>query len=117
MAEIDTFVREHDLMSYREVLCKGGLVANAEDTPGGFELIEELTEADKAVLRFEQSAKWKSSPWMLYALCGLCAGCAVVQGMDQTVINGAQVRSSRLELTTRPPTNGDAGILLCLFWS
>ncbi|KEY66627.1 hypothetical protein S7711_01922 [Stachybotrys chartarum IBT 7711] len=52
--------------------------------------IEGLTQEEKDVLAFEDTHRWSSSPTTLYMLCALCAGCAVVQGMDQTVINGAQ---------------------------
>lgn len=58
--------------------------------PNGFEDVDELTDEDKAFLRFETENPWKSAPRRLYFLCALCAGCAIVQGMDQTVINGAQ---------------------------
>jgi hypothetical protein len=44
---------------------------------------------------------------MLYFLCTLCAGSAIVQGMDQTAVNGAQVRSSWPSLVSRSLANSD----------
>ncbi|KYK61962.1 plastidic glucose transporter 4 [Drechmeria coniospora] len=90
LADADAFVRENGLVEHRDVFRKGALVAKTQNEVGAYESIAELTEDDKAVLRHEDGHKWRSSPPMLYLLCALCAGCAVVQGMDQTVINGAQ---------------------------
>ncbi|KAJ6443154.1 MFS sugar transporter [Purpureocillium lavendulum] len=86
-----------DLMTNAEVLADvegfvtaNGLDRHRETSPHGFETLDELPEEDKDVLRYEEGHKWSSAPRMLYLLCALCAGCAIVQGMDQTVINGAQ---------------------------
>lgn len=89
--DIDIFVEKHDLIQYAEVFRKGGLVAKTQHIADGFESVDELNQEDKKMLRFESRSRWKSSPPRLYLLAALCAGCAVVQGMDQTVINGAQV--------------------------
>ncbi|KJZ79405.1 hypothetical protein HIM_00874 [Hirsutella minnesotensis 3608] len=90
IADADRFVGDNGLVEYRDVFRKGGLVARTQNLPNGFETLEQLTEEDKSVLRYEVTNNWKSSPRKLYLLCALCAGCAIVQGMDQTVINGAQ---------------------------
>jgi hypothetical protein len=60
---------------------------------GAFEQIDMLTEEEKAILRKEETHRWHQ-PFALYFLCTLCAGSAIVQGMDQTTVNGAQVCSS-----------------------
>lgn len=91
IADADRFVEENGLAEHRQLFRRGCLAAKTQNMPNGFEGLDELTEADKAILRFETEHQWKSSPRKLYLLCALCAGCAIVQGMDQTVINGAQV--------------------------
>lgn len=91
MADTDRFVQQYDMPEHRDVFRKGGLLAKVYNQPNGFERLDELTEADKEAMRYETEHRWRSSPAKLYMLCALCAGCAIVQGMDQTVINGAQV--------------------------
>ncbi|KAI2695388.1 hypothetical protein DTO012A7_4051 [Penicillium roqueforti] len=49
-----------------------------------------LTNQEKGVLRRELTNRW-SQPWKMYAVIALCSLSATVQGMDQTVVNGAQI--------------------------
>lgn len=90
IADADSFVDEKGLCDHRENFRKGAMLAQVLNTKNGFETIDVLTEEEKAVLRKEVTHRW-SQPFMLYFLCTLCAGSAVVQGMDQTAVNGAQV--------------------------
>ncbi|KAH7171483.1 hypothetical protein EDB81DRAFT_910307 [Dactylonectria macrodidyma] len=90
VVDVDAFVAEKDLEGYRDVFRKGALLAKVHNSATAFESLQELSEADKELLRYENGHRWSSQPKMLYFLCALCAGCAIVQGMDQTVINGAQ---------------------------
>lgn len=48
-----------------------------------------LTDRERDVLDREVTHKW-SQPTMLYAVIVICSLCAAVQGMDETVVNGAQ---------------------------
>lgn len=57
--------------------------------PKAWEKVEGLTEEEKAVLTKEQTHRW-SQPRLLYLVIVLCSTCAAVQGMDETVVNGAQ---------------------------
>jgi hypothetical protein len=67
-------------------------------------LFQELGLDTDETLRFEQEArgnagtsfkdKWKW-PFSLWFVVGLCSVCAAVQGMDETVVNGAQIFYSR----------------------
>ncbi|KAF9257692.1 hypothetical protein L218DRAFT_975133 [Marasmius fiardii PR-910] len=68
-------------------LQKGALVAQ---DPTAFEGIALLDESDKAILRRELTHKW-SHPRTLYYLVILCSMAACVQGMDEAVINGANI--------------------------
>lgn len=92
LADAEKLARERGLQTHTEVLRKGALLAKVNNTPNGFESIAELNDNDKQILRYEVGHRWSAQPMMLYFLCALCAGCAIVQGMDQTVVNGAQVR-------------------------
>ncbi|KAF9451301.1 H(+)-myo-inositol cotransporter [Macrolepiota fuliginosa MF-IS2] len=83
----ETFAREHGLEDMTELFKKGALVAQ---DPLGFEDLSLLTEQDKQALREEITHKWKQ-PKMLYYLVILCSMAAAVQGMDESVINGANL--------------------------
>ncbi|KAF7547857.1 hypothetical protein G7Z17_g7430 [Cylindrodendrum hubeiense] len=90
ITDAEAFAVEKGLGCHRDVFRKGALLAKVHNSPHGFETLDELSECDKEILRYENRHRWRSSPWMLYFLCALCAGCAIVQGMDQAVTNGAQ---------------------------
>ncbi|KAK2594369.1 hypothetical protein QQS21_007929 [Conoideocrella luteorostrata] len=90
IADVDAFVDEKGLADHREHFRKGAVVAQVMNSKNGFEQVDTLDEDEKAILRREVTHRW-SQPFMLYFLCTLCAGSAIVQGMDQTAVNGAQV--------------------------
>ncbi|KAF4976015.1 hypothetical protein FZEAL_7271 [Fusarium zealandicum] len=89
LADVDAFVNEKGLFDHREDFRKGALVAQVNNQAGAFEKVDLLDEDDRAILRKEETHRWHQ-PFMLYFLCSLCAGSAIVQGMDQTTVNGAQ---------------------------
>ncbi|KAH7234106.1 hypothetical protein B0J15DRAFT_571730 [Fusarium solani] len=89
LADVDAFVEEKGLQEHRDDFRKGALVAQVNNQAGAFEQIDMLTEEEKAILRKEETHRWHQ-PFALYFLCTLCAGSAIVQGMDQTTVNGAQ---------------------------
>ena len=79
LAEVDAFVNERGLQDSREAFHKGALVARMNQTEDGFERVAALSEAEKVILRDEVRNRWRQ-PKMLYFLCALCAGSAIVQG-------------------------------------
>ncbi|UNI15982.1 hypothetical protein JDV02_002463 [Purpureocillium takamizusanense] len=89
LADVDAFVEEKGLTDDREIFRKGALIAQLNNVKDGFETIDVLGETEKEVLRMEETHRWHQ-PFMLYFLCILCAGSAIVQGMDQSAVNGAQ---------------------------
>lgn len=100
LADVDAFVDEKGLSEHRDAFRKGALLAQVANVDNGFESIPDINETEKEVIRRETTNRW-SQPFTLYFLCTLCAGSAIVQGMDQTAVNGAQVgflRSSPLQL-------------------
>ena len=85
--DVEEYVRLHQLEEYREEFIKGALVAQ---NPSNTDSISELTEEDRQTLRYEVEHKWKQ-PKTLYYLVILVSMCAIIQGMDETVVNGAQI--------------------------
>ncbi|KZL70342.1 plastidic glucose transporter 4 [Colletotrichum tofieldiae] len=89
VVDADSFTESKGLQEHRDIFRKGAMAAQVINRPDGFESITALNEEEKAVLRREVTHRW-SQPKSLYFLCALCAGSAIVQGMDQTAVNGAQ---------------------------
>ncbi|GAA95856.1 hypothetical protein E5Q_02513 [Mixia osmundae IAM 14324] len=81
------YAREHGMEDKEDIFAKGAVVAG---DPGGFENIPTLTEEDKVNLRLERTHKWKN-PGTLYWLVICCSLAAAVQGMDESVISGANL--------------------------
>lgn len=90
LADVDQWCIDHGLTEHQEVFRKGALIARVGQRDDGFEYVSQLSEEEKGWLRHEVSHRW-SQPFMLYFLVVLCAGSAIVQGMDQTAVNGAQL--------------------------
>ncbi|EHA50291.1 plastidic glucose transporter 4 [Pyricularia oryzae 70-15] len=89
IADADRFVEEKGLTEHREAFRKGAMLARVQNNDTAFEQLDIITEQEKETLRKEVKNRWHQ-PFMLYFLCSLCAGSAIVQGMDQTAVNGAQ---------------------------
>lgn len=91
LADVEAWCTEKGLQDDLDSFRKGALIARVGQREDGFEYVNSLSEEEKDILRRETSHRW-SQPLMLYFLVILCAGSAIVQGMDQTAVNGAQVR-------------------------
>jgi sugar porter (SP) family MFS transporter len=89
LADVEAWCTEKGLQSELEAFRKGALIARVGQREDGFEYVDALSAEEKDVLRHEINHRW-SQPFMLYFLVVLCAGSAIVQGMDQTAVNGAQ---------------------------
>lgn len=98
LRDVDAFIDSRELQDHRDAFHKGALLARVQQREDGFEYVNMLTEEEKDVLRYEKNHRW-SQPFTLYFLVILCAGSAIVQGMDQTAVNGAQ--ASRLNKGVR----------------
>jgi sugar porter (SP) family MFS transporter len=77
------FAIKHELAEDQEYFVRGAVLAQSGDT-------DHLTDDEKIVVDEETKHRWRQ-PLTLYYLTIMCAMCAVVQGMDETVINGAQL--------------------------
>jgi sugar porter (SP) family MFS transporter len=89
LKDVDAFIEARGLTDKRDAFHKGALMARVQNRPNGYEKIDMLSEEEKGWLRHEDGHRW-SQPFQLYFLVVLCAGSAIVQGMDQTAVNGAQ---------------------------
>lgn len=90
IADVDAWCIEKGLHRHQDAFRKGALIARVGQRDDGFEYVNQLSLEEKDILRHEITHRW-SQPFMLYFLVVLCAGSAIVQGMDQTAVNGAQV--------------------------
>ncbi|KAL1959868.1 hypothetical protein VTO42DRAFT_1013 [Malbranchea cinnamomea] len=86
MADVERFCERFNLTDHVEAFKKGALVSQ---NPHSALELGELNEEEKAALRREKTHKW-SQPKALYHLAIMCSIAAAVQGMDETVNNGAQ---------------------------
>lgn len=86
LKDVAEFCQMHDLNDHLDDFRKGALAAQS---PESIQLLEELTSEDKDMIEREHTHRW-SHPFMLYWLCCMCSMAAAVQGMDETVNNGAQ---------------------------
>ncbi|KAJ6498251.1 hypothetical protein DFH09DRAFT_1446722 [Mycena vulgaris] len=87
MRDVDLFAEEKGLKHLSAELRKGALVAQ---DPTAFESIDLLEEEDKYHLRREITHKYHQTG-ALYYMVVMSSLAAAVQGMDEAVINGAQI--------------------------
>ena len=73
-------------MDFINDFCKIALIAQA---PHQAQNLPERSSEDKRVLERETTERW-SQPFTLYWLCVMYSLAAAVQGMDETINNGAQ---------------------------
>ncbi|KAG9235481.1 hypothetical protein BJ875DRAFT_494998 [Amylocarpus encephaloides] len=91
-----------ELSAKGEAYCRDNSIDEQEDirafklgaiiaqNPNKHPELAELTAEERDTLGLEIEKKW-SQPWTLYMIIVLCSTCAAVQGMDETVVNGAQI--------------------------
>ncbi|CAM0140929.1 hypothetical protein VKS41_003606 [Umbelopsis sp. WA50703] len=83
----NTIITENGLEEYEDVMKRGALLAN---DPDNYESRTDLSEQEKEILGREVTHRWHQ-PAQMYFLAAVGAMTAVVQGMDETVVNGAQL--------------------------
>ncbi|POY75474.1 hypothetical protein BMF94_1376 [Rhodotorula taiwanensis] len=81
------FAREKDLAEFEELFAKGAQIAQ---NPLAFESLPLLNEEDREIMREEVQHKWRQ-PRTLYFVVVCCSMAAAVQGMDESVTNGANL--------------------------
>lgn len=78
------FAVKHGLTEDAEIFARGAMIAYDGN-------IDHLEPDEQEAITRESTHKWASQPKTLIWMAVMCAMCAVVQGMDETVINGAQI--------------------------
>ncbi|AOW07345.1 and other transporter-domain-containing protein [Yarrowia lipolytica] len=81
------FAKENGMGDKEDIFRKGALVAQ---DPANFDNIDILDDNDRYWLRREITHKW-DHPMKVYYIVICCSLAAAVQGMDETVINGANI--------------------------
>ncbi|KAG2137864.1 uncharacterized protein EDB93DRAFT_1090921 [Suillus bovinus] len=87
MADVESFAQEKGLTHLLPELKKGALVAQDSTCHNRMDI---FSDEDKQILTEEVTHKWRQTP-MLYYMVVMSSLAAAVQGMDQAVINGAQL--------------------------
>lgn len=82
LVNVNRFVVKHGFEADRDYFLRGAILSQTGD-------VSHLPEEEKVFIEEESTRRWKQ-PLSLYWLSIMCAMCAIVQGMDETVINGAQ---------------------------
>ncbi|KAF7595227.1 hypothetical protein BBP40_006973 [Aspergillus hancockii] len=86
LRDVDKFCAQYGLEDHKELFRKGALISQ---NPRNAHNMPELTYEEKEAIQRETTHKW-SQPWQLYFMASMCSLAAAVQGMDETVNNGAQ---------------------------
>tara|TARA_R110002003_G_scaffold53_6_gene4675 strand:- start:1519 stop:2055 length:537 start_codon:yes stop_codon:yes gene_type:complete len=111
LIDVETWCTEKGLTADLDSFRKGALLARVGQRDDEYEYVNILNEEEKGWLRHEATHRW-SQPFMLYFLVVLCAGSAIVQGMDQTAVNGAQVSLCSERSEVQPHTDEPTALLL-----
>jgi hypothetical protein len=110
--DAEAMAQREQLFEHREAFRKGAAAAKLQNMSISVEQAPQLDSEDREILLYESKHPWKSSPPMLFLLSALCAGCAIVQGMDQTVINGAQVCYATSPLSPGAQSSGQLTVFV-----
>lgn len=84
--DVEKFCQQHNLMEHFETFKKGALLAQ---DPKAAEKLNDFTLEDQSAVDRELTHRW-DQPFQLYWLVVMSSLAAAVQGMDETVNNGAQ---------------------------
>ncbi|KAH8918921.1 hypothetical protein BT69DRAFT_1322488 [Atractiella rhizophila] len=85
--EAELWAEGNGLGEWKDLIGRGAGLAG---DPLGFDTMDELSEEEKTSLRKERTNRWWQTTDM-YKMVILCSIGAVVQGMDEAVINGANL--------------------------
>lgn len=115
LKDVDTFIDSRGLQDQRDTFHKGALLARVQQREDGFEYVDTISEDEKEILRRERTHRW-SQPFKLYFLVVLCAGSAIVQGMDQTGMCTPFTDLDRMKVLTSSSCQWCTGILFRRVW-
>lgn len=87
IADAAAFCERAGLMEHVEEFQRAAILVH---NPDDLHSVPNLTAAERLALQREKTHKW-DQPFMVYYIAVCAAMAAVVQGMDEAVVNGAQV--------------------------
>ena len=90
IAEVEALCEKYDLGDLREELIRGAQYAFNDKDIDRFN----PTHEERQFIAVDKSKTWRDKwrhPFMMYYVGVLCGSAAIVQGMDQTAVNGAQL--------------------------
>lgn len=85
--ETQTFCESNGLLEHLDTFRRGALLAA---DPLDLNRIPHLNEEERRWISFEETHKWKQ-PMIMYYIAVISSMAAIVQGMDEAVVNGAQI--------------------------
>ena len=86
MRDVDAFCAKYDFAAERELFEKAALVAQDKDN---WQRLTNLTEDERAALQEERDHKWRGTKSLWFTVF-VVSFAACLQGMDESVINGAK---------------------------
>lgn len=87
LSDVDRFCEDYGLTEKLDLFKRAALLAA---DPTAFEERNDISEDEKMILREETTHKWRQ-PWSMFYIAMISSLAAVVQGMDESLVNGAQV--------------------------
>ncbi|EJD51531.1 hypothetical protein AURDEDRAFT_83358 [Auricularia subglabra TFB-10046 SS5] len=87
LADATAFAERSGLKDHAETFRRGAILAH---DPANLAGVPGLTDEERTILEREKTHRW-DQPFMIYYVAVCSAMAAVVQGMDEAVVNGAQI--------------------------
>jgi len=85
--QADEFCQLNGLTDHVEIFKKGAILAGDQQN---LDRVPDITEDERRFIEYETTHRWKQ-PFLMYYIAILSSMAAIVQGMDEAVVNGAQI--------------------------
>ncbi|KAA1129411.1 hypothetical protein PGTUg99_032672 [Puccinia graminis f. sp. tritici] len=85
--EAEEFCLKHSLLEHVHTFRRGAILAA---DPSDLDRLPQITEEERQWVSFETTRKWKQ-PMTMFYIAVISSMAAIVQGMDEAVVNGAQI--------------------------
>ncbi|POV97953.1 hypothetical protein PSTT_14755 [Puccinia striiformis] len=85
--QAEEFCQANGLEEHAEVFKRGAILAADQQN---LDRVPNLTEDERRFIEYETTHRWKQ-PLLMYYIAVLSSMAAIVQGMDEAVVNGAQI--------------------------
>lgn len=85
--QAEEFCENNDMREHVESFKRGAILAAEQQN---VDRVPNLTADERRFLEYETSHRWKQ-PFLMYYIAVISSMAAIVQGMDEAVVNGAQI--------------------------